>query len=67
MVIFMFLLKEIEMILWRDHYIEIEGRICKDDDDDDGDDGDDDEYHHEENEYNHDENEYHHDGDTDYM
>ena len=66
MVIFMFLLKEIEMILWRDHYIEIEGRICKDDDDD-GDDGDDDEYHHEENEYNHDENEYHHDGDTDYM
>jgi hypothetical protein len=62
MVIFMFLLKEIEMILWRDHYIEIEGRICKDDDD-----GDDDEYHHEENEYNHDENEYHHDGDTDYM
>jgi len=41
MFIFMFLLKEIDMVLRRDHYVVIEGRICKDDDDDD-DDGDDD-------------------------
>ena len=40
MFIFMFLLKEIDMVLRRDHYVVIEGRICKDDDDDD-DDGDD--------------------------
>jgi hypothetical protein len=37
MFIFMFLLKEIDMVLRRDHYVVIEGRICKDDDDDDDD------------------------------
>jgi len=34
----MFLLKEIDMVLRRDHYVVIEGRICKDDDDGDDDD-----------------------------
>ena len=42
MFIFMFLLKEIDMVLRRDHYVVIEGRICKNDDDDDDDKDDDD-------------------------